>query len=84
MSVPKIQHAVVVGASSGIGREIVRELARGGTKVCAVARRADRLNELAAEFPGLVLPLIHDVTDFAAVSAAFQEATRLAGGFGAL
>ncbi len=41
--------AIVTGASSGIGEEIARELARRGHGVTLVARRADKLQELAAE-----------------------------------
>ncbi|MFW2513659.1 SDR family oxidoreductase [Demequina sp. SO4-13] len=41
-------HAVITGASSGIGYETVRVLARDhGMRVTAVARRRDRLDELA-------------------------------------
>src|SRR5205823_5332516 len=41
--------AIVTGASSGIGRELARQLSAGGRPVLAVARRAERLDELAAQ-----------------------------------
>jgi short-subunit dehydrogenase len=41
--------AVVTGASSGIGAEIARELVRRGHGVTLVARRADKLDDLAGE-----------------------------------
>lgn len=58
--------AIVTGASSGIGREIVRQLAAAGAKVVAVARREERLRELAEEIAkdgGTVVTVAGDVTD---------------------
>jgi 3-oxoacyl-[acyl-carrier protein] reductase len=43
------RHALVTGASRGIGRAIARGLAQEGAKVAVVARRKQLLEELAAE-----------------------------------
>jgi NAD(P)-dependent dehydrogenase (short-subunit alcohol dehydrogenase family) len=44
--------AVVTGASSGLGEGIARHLAGAGAKVAVLARRYDRLHELAKEIGG--------------------------------
>ena len=43
--------ALVTGASSGIGRAMVEQLAAAGIPTVAVARRRDRLEELADRWP---------------------------------
>jgi hypothetical protein len=59
--------AVVTGASSGIGAEIARRLAGRGDLCVLLARRADRLEELAEEIGGEAEPC--DVSDRATVDA---------------
>ena len=59
--------SVVTGASSGFGVEIARRLAARGDLCVLLARRADRLEALAAEIGGEVEPC--DVSDRAAVDA---------------
>ena len=68
--------AVVTGASSGIGAELARQLARAGVKVGLTARRADRLEEVAAEIRskgGVAEIAPADAGDRAATKAALDS-----------
>jgi NAD(P)-dependent dehydrogenase (short-subunit alcohol dehydrogenase family) len=68
---------LVTGASSGIGRRFAEVLAAAGAKVALLARREDRLAELAQEIAGRggeALPFACDVTKRDSVAAAIEAA----------
>jgi len=78
---PRWSTALVTGASSGIGRAIAVRLAAGGSDLVVVARRRERLEELARELESAhgvkVEVLVADVTD--PVQLATVEARLRAG-----
>ncbi|OBH63448.1 SDR family oxidoreductase [Mycobacterium intracellulare] len=67
--------AVITGASSGIGAATARTLAAQGFHVVAVARRADRIRDLAEEIGGTAI--VADVTDEASVDALASKLSRV-------
>ena len=75
--------ALVTGASSGIGRGTALALAAAGAQVALVARRAGRLDELAAKIKadgGQALARAADVTDEGDATRAVQDAVDHFGG----
>ena len=77
--------AIVTGASSGIGRAVALELARQGAGVVVVARREDRLRELAGQIAALkpqtsVEIVVGDITDPATRQRALDAAQSKLGG----
>jgi NAD(P)-dependent dehydrogenase (short-subunit alcohol dehydrogenase family) len=67
--------AIVTGAGSGIGRATALRLAREGARVVVADIAADRLEQLAAEFPDLDLHLVAaDITGEEGVRAVVAAA----------
>ncbi len=76
--------AVVVGASSGLGRSIATGLGQRGATVALLARRQDRLIDAAREAGPGSLAITCDVTDTASCRSAIEEAASGLGGIDAL
>jgi len=72
--------AIVTGASSGIGREVTRQLAAGGWRVLAVARREDRLRDMEKDCAGHIIPCRTDLTEEGAPERVVSEADKRLGG----
>ena len=69
----------VTGASSGIGRALALEYARGGAKLAIAARRADELDSLARDVKsagGSAICMTLDVCDVGAAKDAVERAER--------
>jgi decaprenylphospho-beta-D-erythro-pentofuranosid-2-ulose 2-reductase len=79
------KHAVVIGASSGIGEAVARRLAAEGTRVALVARRRDALSEIVGDINAgsdgdTACFRVHDVRHTVEVPELVQDIARELGG----
>jgi 3-oxoacyl-[acyl-carrier protein] reductase len=79
--------AFVTGASRGIGAAIAKRLAKDGLHVVAVARNADKLNQIVDEIKsegGTAESMTFDIADFKALADAIEKITDAHGRFDVL
>ncbi|MGH7281986.1 MAG: SDR family NAD(P)-dependent oxidoreductase [Polyangiaceae bacterium] len=80
----EFRRAIVVGASSGIGEALARDLAAAGSRVALVARRKSELDRIAKSIresgKGEAHVHVHDVAHFAEVPALFDKIVEELGG----
>lgn len=79
-----MKRVIVVGASSGMGAAIARQLAAGGAQVAAVARRAAQLDALGGASGGRIRPYPFDTADVDAVAPLFDRIVTDLGGLDGL
>lgn len=75
---------LVTGASAGIGAAVARAAVAAGARVALLARRPDRLAEVAESLGTAAVPVACDLTDEQAVPAAVREAAERLGGLDGL
>ena len=69
--------AVITGAGSGLGRALALNLANRGMTVAGLGRRAEALDETAAEAGDNFHAIPTDISDFDALRAAFDQISAL-------
>ena len=69
----------VVGASSGLGRDVAKEISKTGAEVILSARSEEALNTLAAELPGRSTVVPMDVSSSESVAQAAHAAGHVDG-----
>jgi NADP-dependent 3-hydroxy acid dehydrogenase YdfG len=52
---------LITGSSRGLGRDLAEVVLAAGHQLVATARRPEQLADLAAQYPGQVLPVALDV-----------------------
>lgn len=74
------EKAIIIGASSGLGRELAIQMSAAGYELGLAARRIETLEALAEELPGKTVIRQMDVTDFETAQSVLIEIIRELGG----
>lgn len=75
---------LIAGCSSGLGHALATAAARAGDEVAVTAGRTADLEDLAATWPGRVVPLRLELRDAASCEQAVHAATDCLGGIDVL
>jgi len=75
-----MKKAIIIGASSGIGKELAKILSRRGWSLGLTARRTELLEKLKSELPGPALVKFMDVAKPETAIPIFQELAQEMGG----
>jgi short-subunit dehydrogenase len=67
------KHAVIFGATSGIGKELAKLLIADGYKIVITGRRKEKLETIKSENPDQYIIKQHDITDVASTDILFKE-----------
>ena len=71
-----MKNAVVIGATSGIGKELAKILVKNNYKVAITGRREEKLKELKDLHPDKYIIKKHDVTDYQSSETILNELVK--------
>ena len=70
------KHAVIFGATSGIGKELAKLLIADGYKVLITGRRKEKLEAIKSENPDQYIIKQHDITDVTSTDSIFKDIVK--------
>ncbi|TCD00301.1 SDR family NAD(P)-dependent oxidoreductase [Pedobacter frigidisoli] len=75
-----MQKVIIMGASSGIGRELAMQLVKQNYHIAITGRRTQHLEELKAQHPEKILYARIDITEISSLEQNLDELTKELGG----
>ena len=79
-----MQKVIIMGASSGIGRELALQLAQQNHHIAITGRRTQKLEELKAQYPQQIFYARIDHTEISSLEQNLDELTKQLGGLDVL